>query len=237
MLKNLFNIIIPHRCICNNILFDYNADLCAPCWNKIEFVGSNICAVCGDIFEFEMGKDALCANCISNKVHFDTARAVFKYGDGVEKLITGLKYMDRTFYSKILTRFMVNKLSDLGSVDIITSVPMHNLRLLRRKYNQSALLANYIANRVGSRANNMLLLKNRNIPAQASLSRKDRIKNVQGAIKINTRFNNGIKDKNILLVDDVMTTGATANECAKILKSAGAAKVYVLTAARTVLDR
>ncbi len=168
---------------------------------------------------------------------FDKARSVFKYNETSGRMITGLKYQDKTPYAKTLAKLMHGKLGELGGqFDVITSVPIHPKKLLKRKYNQSAILANKIGRQLGSKANNLILKKPKDTNPQASLTRDERIKNIKGAYKVNEKFKYQIVGKNILLVDDVLTTGATASECAKVLKNAGAAKVFVITAARTPIE-
>ncbi len=185
-----------------------------------------------------MAAGTLCPDCIEHTPNFDKARSVFKYNDISGQMITGLKFQDKTPYAKTLANLMSPRLSEFGDdFDIITSVPLHPLKLIKRKYNQAAVLANKLARLNNKKANNLILKKVRNIKPQTSLTRKERIENVRGAIEINKKYISDIKGKNILLVDDVMTTGATANECAKILKNSGAEKIYLLTAVRTIIEK
>ncbi len=184
-----------------------------------------------------MMQGVLCSECIADTPEFDKARFVFKYNDVSGKMITGLKYTDKTPYAKTLAKFMSNKIKELSDdLDIIVSVPLHPKKLIARKYNQSALLANKLGQLTGRKVNNLILQKVKNIQPQASLTRKERLANAKGAYAAHPKYKDIIAGKNILLVDDVITTGATANECAKILKRNGAAKVYLLTAAKTIME-
>ena len=238
MFSALLNLVIPNRCVCGDILVNKNSDICEKCWGEIGLISTkSICETCGNPFEYEGLAAIKCADCIATEPYFDKARAVFKYNDINGKMIMGLKYSDRTPYAKTLAKFMSGKIAELGDdFDVIVSVPIHRKKLMKRKFNQSALLANKIAKISGKISNNIILKKTKDIQPQASLTRKQRIENVKGSIAINSKMNDYIKGKKILLIDDVITTGATANECAKILKKAGAEKVYLLTAARTMLE-
>ncbi len=239
MLRLLLNLLTPPRCICGEILLNENDNFCQKCWPEIGFIGSSsVCTSCGLPFEFEMGEGAICSDCLAIDPQFDKARSVFKYNSTSGHMITGLKYQDKTPYAKTLAKLMSGKLGELGSdFDIITSVPIHPRKLLKRKYNQSALLANKLASAVHKKTNNLLIKKLKNINPQASLTRNERIKNVKGAYIVNPKYKAQIQGKNILLVDDVLTTGATASECASVLKKCGAAKVFVITAARTPIEK
>jgi ComF family protein len=238
MLKTLLNLIIPNRCICSKILVDGNSDICPECWGQIGLISTkSVCECCGNPFEYEAMSATKCAECISSEPYFDKARAVFKYNDVNGKMITGLKYSDKTPYTKTLAKFILQKLGEIGDeFDLIVSVPIHRKKLRQRKFNQSALLARKLGRIANKPSNNLLLRKIKDVPPQASLNRRQRIDNVKGSIAIDTRYKNLVRGKKLLLVDDVITTGATASECARILKKSGAEKVYLVTAARTMLE-
>jgi ComF family protein len=238
MLATILNLIIPNRCVCGDILVEKNHDVCESCWRSIGLLSKNaICETCGDPFKYDGMRDTKCSECIYNPPIFDKARAVFKYNDVNGRMIMGLKYSDRTPYAKTLARFMSGKVKELGEdFDLIVSVPIHRKKLIQRKFNQSALLANKIAKLSGKKANNIILHKIKDIPPQASLFRTERLENAKGAYAVNPKYKNLIVNKKILLIDDVITTGATANECARVLKESGVANVYLITTARTILE-
>lgn len=235
VLKLLLNLLTPQRCICGDILTSEQDSFCQKCWPELGLIGSSsLCLSCGLPFEFDL--ESICSDCTSLQPHFDKARSVFKYNDISGKMITGLKYQDKTPYAKTLAKLMAGRIREFDTMpDIITSVPVHPRKLRQRKYNQSAMLANKLGKFSNLTSNNLILRKVKDINPQASLTREERIKNVKGAYVVNNKYNSYISGKNVLLVDDVLTTGATASECAAQLKRAGAAKVYVLTAARTLM--
>lgn len=233
-IKRLLNIIIPPRCLSCGSMTEESGMLCQNCWKNISFISKPFCECCGFPFEYDIG-EALCAGCIKESKPFDNARSAFRYNEDSRKLITSYKYSDKTYGTESFARMMLRVAGDLVSeADIISSVPLHRLRLLSRKYNQSALLANKIAKISNRTAMHDILFRKKNSKPQASLPRNERMKNVKGVFAINDKYKEFIKGKKIMLVDDVMTTGATVNECARLLKKSGAEKVFVLTLARTV---
>jgi ComF family protein len=165
---------------------------------------------------------------------FERARAAFRYDEGSRDLILRFKHADRTDSSPAFARWMA-RAGDalLGDADLIAPVPLHWLRLFMRRYNQAALLASALAPLAGKPAVNDLLQRRRRTPLQGGgvLARQ---RNVAGAFAVDPRRRAGLQDKRVLLVDDVLTTGATVSACASVLLRAGARAVDVLTLARVV---
>ena len=179
-----------------------------------------------------------CLECISEPPPFAKARAALCYDQHATPFITRFKYSDQLQFAPLLALWMENAGRDLlAQADIITPVPLHWTRLFTRKYNQAAILAQMMARNSTGEYLPELLKRVRRTPPQASLHNKtQRIHNVKGAFQLHPRLERDtIKGKVILLIDYVMTTGATIRACAKVLKKSGAKKVWVLTAARTVL--
>lgn len=229
ILEKTLNIIIPHKCmLCNTIV---DEGLCSDCWGRINFISEPVCQVCGVPFEYD-SEHELCSSCIKKSPAFDKASSVFLYDEFSRPLITKFKYSDNLHFLPYLAKMLNSKTAELKA-DFIVPVPMHYSKMIFRKYNQSALLAKEL----GKISHRYVLfdglIKTRNNPPQASLARDDRKGNVKDAFNINPKRQNVLKGKNILLVDDVMTTGSTISECAKLLKSAGAVKVFVATLSRT----
>ncbi len=235
--KHLLNILMPARCLnCGAFVEDVNT-LCMECWNNIEFIGNPCCSICSFPFEYDMGEGAICAACAAKEPKYTRAVSVFRYNRDSRKLVTRFKYSDKIGAAMTFAGWMERAgRSMLADSDIITPVPLHRMRLLTRHYNQAALLANNIGRISGIRVMPDLLLRVKNNIPQAALSQKERLKNVRGAFTLNKRVaeKDLLAGKNIMLVDDVMTTGATIEECSRVLKKAKASKVYVLTLSRTV---
>jgi ComF family protein len=187
-------------------------------------------------FEFDPGgADALCGNCIRERPAYDRARAVFRYDDASRGLVLAFKHGDRIDAAPAYARWLARAGGALiEGADLIAPVPLHWTRLFHRRYNQSALLANALARLSGRPAAPDLLRRKRRTPSQGGLGRAERARNVRNAFAV--RRGVSVEGKRVLLVDDVLTTGATVEACAKTLLKSGAAAVDVLTLARVVRD-
>ncbi|HEU0117134.1 MAG TPA: ComF family protein, partial [Alphaproteobacteria bacterium] len=161
------------------------------------------------------------------------ARAAMLYDDASKRLILSFKHSDRTHTSRALASWILRAGQDfMAETDAIIPVPLHRWRLFKRRYNQAALLAVEIGKRAGKPVWADGLMRLRPTPIQGHLNRKQRHANVHAAFALNSRHAEHIKGKNLTLIDDVLTTGATVNECSRVLLKAGAASVRVLTLAR-----
>jgi ComF family protein len=228
------DIVLPPRCLKCGATVDSVGALCAGCWPAVTFLAPPQCAACGVPFEFDLGPAALCGACAGERPVFERARAAFRYDDGSKDLILRFKHADRTDSSPAFARWMA-RAGDalLADADLIAPVPLHWLRLFMRRYNQAALLASALAPLAGKPAVNDLLQRRRRTPLQGGgvLARQ---RNVAGAFAVDPRRRARLQDKRVLLVDDVLTTGATVSACASVLLRAGARAVDVLTLARVV---
>lgn len=206
-------------------------------WKGLHFIASPWCDACGHPFEFTMsGQDkALCGPCLAEKPKFSRARAAIAYDDGSRDFILGFKHGDQCHSVPAMLPWLKTAGREvLDEADILAPVPLHRFRLLRRRYNQAALMAHALSRDTGIACIPDLLRRVRPTPPQGHLNVQDRAKNVRKAFQVEPRRVAGIRDKKIVLIDDVYTTGATVNECAEALLSAGASDVRVLTLARIV---
>lgn len=202
---------------------------CNECQNELLFNDGKRCKVCDMPIN---GESEVCDFCKTNHKHFYKARAMFEYDGKVRSCLLNFKSNNQKYLAKPIAFLMYNSLpDDMKNFDIILPVPLSNKSLKQRGFNQSGLLANEIAKISGKPTYENVLLKTKETEHQKELTFKDRQQNLSGAFKIENR--KLIKGKNVLLVDDVMTTGATANACSEILKKFSN-KVYVLTFARNV---
>ena len=179
----------------------------------------------------------LCGECITRPPRYSKARSVLVYNRASATLIHGLKYQDRTHLATAFARWLyAGNMQLFTGADLLVAVPLHRRRLWQRRYNQSALLCCALSKLSGIKTDPGALLRVKNTPPQRGMSRLKRLRNLVGAIRANPKAR--IRDKHIILVDDVMTTGATIKACTKCLLAAGARQVDVLTVARTVrVDR
>lgn len=235
-LRLLLDAVLPPRCLGCGVVVGEPATLCAACWSKVTFLEGPACACCGLPFAHDLGPGALCGACTRARPAFERARAVFRYDEGSRGLILAFKHADRTDAVPAFTLWLQRAGAELlDEAGIIAPVPLHRWRLLGRRYNQSALLANALAARSGRTAVPDLLLRRRATPPQGRLSAAARRRNLAGAFAVHPRWQGSLAGRRVLLIDDVLTSGATVEEAARVLRRAGASAVDVLTLARVVL--
>ena len=212
--------------------------LCVPCWSRIHFFAPPNCDLCGLPFEFELGAAALCAPCAARRPGYDRARAVFSYDDASKGLVLGFKHGDRTEGAGAFGLWLSRAGADFKDPRaLIVPVPLHWSRLALRRYNQAALLARALHEYWGEGALCLdLLVRRRATPPQGRLSTTQRGRNVRGAFAVNRRRAEMLRGRRIVLVDDVMTTGATVEAATATLKRAGAGAVDVLVLARALIS-
>lgn len=169
---------------------------------------------------------------------YNDSVTIFGYNNSLKKIIANLKYYDATFLSKKFAKLLVEKIApNAKNYDLIIAVPLHRKRLRTRKYNQSILLCKTIKRDFPHlKFYPDFLIRTKFSKTQTALNKKEREKNLENIFKINQKYIDLIKGKNILLIDDVITTGATLNNCAKVLKNVGCGKITIVTIAKTVLQ-
>ncbi len=228
--------VLPPRCLACDQPVDVQGRMCLACWEQITFIGEPLCAQCGLPFELSSGRRALCGRCARLPSRFDRARAAFLYEGVGRDLVLAFKMADRTWLAPALADMLRRAAAPLlPEADVIAPVPLHRRRLFARRFNQSALLARGLSGESGHPLAVDLMERTRRTTPQASLSAAERRRNVRGAFMVRERRRAVIAGRRVLLVDDVMTSGATAGACAHALKRAGARAVDVVTLARTAL--
>ena len=225
--------VLPPRCLACGTIVDEPDALCSSCWAGMRFFAPPWCAVCGLPFPHPMGEEAVCADCARQKPSWDRARAVMRYDKHSRHLVLALKHGDRTHVARALGRWMGRAGAELlQGADMIVPVPLHWTRLFARRYNQAGLLAHAVRAAGGPPVMADWLVRRRRTPSQGRLGPVARVRNVRGAFAV--RRGCDVKGKRIVLVDDVLTTGATVEECARVLRRGGAASIGVLTLSRAV---
>ncbi len=198
-------------------------------------MGPPCCACCGYPFEFAVREGALCAACMKRSPPYSSARSALLYDDASRSLVLAFKHADRTRYADAFGHWLARAGAEfLPQADLLVPVPLHPWRLLQRRYNQSLLLARGLARLTGCPVAPDLLVRRRNTVSQGRLSRRARERNVRSAFKVRVGRKPILQGKTVILIDDVLTTGATVEACARALRAGGAAEIHVLTLARVV---
>jgi ComF family protein len=233
--SNLVDLIYPKYCqICSQSISDTQFEsVCVGCLEKISVNSSPLCLKCGQKLENSRLQENGCKSCRNKNYFFDRALSVCEYSGVVKKCIQLFKYKRKLKLGRNLSKIMIKFLKDhvnAQTIDLITAVPLHRTKLKERGFNQAEVLAENIRLNLNLPATFNNLRRLRKTRSQYQLPVEKRRLNLQGAFDCSDKT--VFKDKTVLIVDDIFTTGSTLNECSKVIKSAGAKKVYTLTMAR-----
>lgn len=240
LFKKFLDLLYPPRCvICRSFLrTDESSEpdslsLCSSCLSGFSRLVSPACPICSRPFLSGIKEDHVCEECLRKRPFFDKTVSPYLYDGRIMDAIHQFKYKGKPHIARTLGPLLASFGEQwlAGEKDlVIMPVPLHRKRLRQRGFNQSLLLARYVARRLKGSIDFMSLHRIKDTAVQTGLKRDQRIRNVRKAFKVLER--NAVRGKKILLVDDVATTGSTLNECAKVLKKAGCDKVYGLVLAR-----
>lgn len=235
--KNIADVIYPPACLgCSDILQpEKEKYFCGACQEKIKYLNESICPVCGIAFLDSPAGNHLCGHCLEQRPYFSIARAVAAYEKVILEAIHRFKYGRDLSTGSILASFMADFQFpdfDYRNYSLIVPVPLHIKKLRQRGFNQSVILAQALKKKWQIPLNYFLLKRSKSTLTQTGLHKKEREKNIKGAFAVTDT--KAAEEKNIILIDDVYTTGATVNECAKTLRKAGAKDIAVLTLARVL---
>jgi ComF family protein len=235
----VLDVLLPPTCVLCSTPVDEPGLLCGPCFGDLSAIGEPFCVNCGTPFElaWHSAEGGLCQRCIDAPPPFERARAALIYDNASRRMVLPFKHGDRIEFAQVLARLMARAGAKLLlGADVVVPVPLHRRRLFVRRYNQAALLAQALG-RIGGRAVVVdAILRTRathSLDAKSAAERKDE---VAGAFTVRPRRVHQVAGRRILLIDDVMTSGATTGACAESLLAAGATAVDVLVAVR-VPDR
>ena len=235
-LGSLADLLLPPVCIVCRTRIGNHGLVCGACFAEIDFIAAPLCERLGVPLPYETGDGPnLSASAIANPPAYDRARAAARYSATMRDLIQSFKYRDRHEGLPLFGRWLVKAGHELlADADLIVPVPLYRSRLWSRRFNQSALLAQEAGRLSGVPVDCFVLKRVRATASQVGLTAKQRKRNVAGAFKIDPAGKERIRGKRVIVVDDVVTTGATVEACAKTLKWAGAAHIDVLALARAV---
>ena len=227
------DLVLPPTCPgCGRAVGDGHA-LCAGCWSTIRFIAPPLCPVYGTPFAFDLGEGIVSAEALADPPPFRRARAAAVYGDVARRLVHQMKYYDRPHLAATMAKAMVRAGEPLLSdCSLIVPVPLYRWRLWWRRFNQAALLAANISRLSGVPYDPFVLERVKSTRQQVGLSATQRAENVRGAFRVPEAMRVKVAGRDVLLVDDVYTSGATAKAATRALLRAGAAAVDVLAFAR-----
>ena len=231
----LASLVYPPTCIACGCATADPHGVCAACWHDLPFISRPYCERLGTPFAVDLGGSLLSPPAIADPPVFDRARAVARYDGTARELVHRLKYGDRPELAKAMGRMMAAAGAELfADAALILPVPLHPWRLWSRRFNQAMALSREVARRSGLRCDGLVLHRRKNTRPQVGLTRAERAANLQGAFHVPD--NRRLLGERVILVDDVLTTGATANAASRALLRGGASRVDVLTFARVVAE-
>lgn len=232
----LVDLIYPPRCPLCGAAIGAQTGLCGACWSELRIPGEPACASCQRPFgAAQVGEGAICGPCLADPPRHDGIAAGTLYGEGSRNLVLAFKHGRRIALAPMLARLIAAHLPALEGEWLVVPVPLHRWRLWARGFNQAALLARELARLSGATLVVDGLVRTRRTPMLGGLGRKARARALSGALAVNPRRSADLRGAQVILVDDVLTSGATSEACVRALKRAGAAKVVIACFAR-VLD-
>ena len=231
--RGLLDLVLPPRCPSCRTIVAGDRSFCADCWAQLAFITAPFCAGCGQPFEVDAGEAARCGECLIRPRRVDAARAAVAYAGPGRAAVLGLKHGDRLHLAEVMAPHLHRTAGDwLGAEALLVPVPLHRWRLWRRGFNQAVLIAASLGRRSATPIERDALVRVRATRMSQGLNRRQRAAYVRAAFRVARPA--AVAGRNIVLVDDVYTTGATAEACARVLRRAGAQSVRVLTWARVV---
>ena len=230
--------IYPARCLTCGSVVDSDFGLCGPCWRDTSFIGGTVCDCCGvPLPGADQGDTPHCDACIQSPRPWAQGRAALLYRDTGRKLVLALKHGDRQEIAKPAALWMAEAVRGCIAPDtLIAPIPLHWARMVKRRYNQSALLARALARQLQMECSLDLLKRIKNTRSLDGQSREERHETLQDAIRVNARLSDLVQGRPILLVDDVMTSGATLGAATQSLQQAQSGPVRIVTLARVAKD-
>jgi ComF family protein len=233
-LRRGLDVALPRLCpACRDLVTDNG--VCPTCWSKLAFIAPPYCPRLGIPFAYDPGPGILSMQAIADPPAYQRARAAVRYDDVARSLAHAFKYGDRLDLAPLIGRWMARAGRELTQgADALVPVPLHWRRLWTRRFNQSVVLAEVIGRENGIAVAHTALRRVKATAQQVGLSRAERATNVQGAFRVSPDAKAQVAGRRLVLIDDVLTSGATSDACARALLRAGAAQVDVLVFARVV---
>ncbi len=232
--RALIDVALPPTCLATDEPVEAAGRVSPAAWARLTFLTAPQCARCGTPFSCDWGREALCGACLARPPVFDTARAALAYDDDSRPLVLAFKHGGRVDGLPAFAGWMAAAMAPGAAADIVLPTPLHPSRLRARRFNQATLLARALARRLGWPFDADALERIKPTVSQGGLSASGRRRNVAGAFTVPAAARSRVQGARVLVVDDVFTTGATAQAATRALKRAGAARVDVVSLARVV---
>jgi len=230
----VLDLVFPPRCPLCGEGISAQSGLCARCWSELVIPGEPSCNLCSRPFAADVQHESTCAPCLARPPRHDGIAAATLYNDASRKLVLSLKHGNRIALAPMMARLMAAKLGFVDEDWVIVPVPLHRWRLWRRGFNQAAALGGELAKQCGPAFLVDGLVRNKATPSLGGLNAKARSRALAGAISVNPKRVDRLRNARIVLVDDVLTSGATSDACVSVLQNAGARNVVVACFARVM---
>lgn len=228
--RGFVDLVTPSQCLGCGLPAGEPASLCVNCWLSLQHLDEPVCDMLGTPFAYDQGAGTLSVAALANPPEWDRSRAAVAFDDASRHLVHALKYQDKQEAGLLMARLMARAGRGLiAETDMLVPVPLYRWRLWQRRFNQSAYLAQQISRLTGTPWRHDLLSRRRWTSSQVGLDPAARRKNVRGAFAVLPAGISAIAGKTITIIDDVRTTGATAEACALALKAAGARRVNLVS--------
>jgi len=234
LIRPIVNFALPPRCPTCGVVVAEDHQFCQPCWEKLNFLSEPYCASCGIPLAYEQPGAIDCAACLERKPDHDGVRAAVQYDDHSRQIALKLKYAGKIGLAELIARNVVRFMPDDRASLLLVPVPLHRRRIWTRSFNQAALIAHSLGRLTDVAVALNLLKRTKQTPPLHHYNEKQRRKIVRGAFWADEKQRDKIAGKRVILIDDVYTTGATANACALSLKAAGAQSVNIICWARVI---
>jgi len=229
-LRMVLDFVLPARCAGCGLVVADDHSFCVDCWKAVEFLGESGCRTCG--LPLEATEAETCAPCLAKPPRIERMRAAVAYDELSRGLALRLKYGRKVGIARTMAHYMAPLVSARASEMILVPVPLHRQRLWQRGFNQSVLISRELSRKTGCAADAGLLRRVKRTPALKGMSLLQRRRAVAGAFSVRSAAE--LQGRTVVLVDDVLTTGSTANACARALKRAGADRVELVSWVRVV---
>jgi ComF family protein len=233
-IRTIVDFALPERCPSCGSLASKDGAFCIDCWNSLTFLGSPACATCDLPLPYASDEAQQCAACIAKAPRHDGIKAAVAYGDIARDVALRLKYGGRIGLARMIAQQLQRHMRDLPTDALLVPVPLHWTRLWIRSFNQSVLIARELSAMAGHQHCPDALKRIRRTMPLGGLSGKERRKMVAGAFALNAKAKIQLTGRDVLLVDDVYTSGATTDACIRVLKKGGAKSVTILCWARVL---